>query len=123
MARMLRVQSDVESSLAEAIRRDDDFALAHVMTATLGYDSGADVDIAYHVQRAREAVARRGTSRERGLVECLTKRIRGEGDARNLISYLGQYPQCACALHRRPLPRISRSAARTAAAVRDHRRQ
>lgn len=98
VGRLLRVQSGVDEYLAEALCRDPDFALAHLTMAVLAHEYDAVTDARQHLQRAQEAVSRRGTQREQQLVAALGHRITGaDSDNRHLIRYLTEYPRDALA--------------------------
>ncbi|MFF8035492.1 MULTISPECIES: FAD/NAD(P)-binding protein [unclassified Streptomyces] len=92
--RVLKVRAGAERAFRRATALDPGFAVAHAALALIGHDSGADVDVALALARARRCVRERADGRERAFVDMVVRRVRGtaaEADAA-LLRYLEEYP-------------------------------
>lgn len=95
LERVMLLQSGGDELLREATRIDPDFALGHAALALLGHEAGADTDVQASLSAAQEAVRNRGDSRERSLVDVVTRRVddvRRTG-AQALMAHIASYPR------------------------------
>ncbi|MCW2752841.1 MAG: lycopene cyclase [Marmoricola sp.] len=95
LERVLRLQSGGEDLIREATELDPSFALAHASLALLGHEAGAHCDTADSLAAAREAIGRRGDTREASFVSVVDARIngRGPGGARALMAHIANHPR------------------------------
>jgi uncharacterized NAD(P)/FAD-binding protein YdhS len=100
LGRVLRVQAGADDAFREAVALDPDFSSAHAALALLGHEGGASADVAASLAAAQRAASRKGTDRERSLVEVVTARVadcRGVGAAA-LVGHIAAHPRDALAV-------------------------
>lgn len=99
LGRLLRVQSGVEDALLEALRHDEDFALAHIAMAILEHEYDRPTGALQHLELAEGAVERRGSAREKAFVATMGRRIRGlDPQGNGVVAYLNDFPRDALAV-------------------------
>lgn len=95
LERVLRLQSGGEDLIRQATELDRDFAVAHAALAMLGHESGASCDVTTSLAAARDAIGRRGDSREASFVDVVGRRVEeppAQG-ARALMAHISSYPR------------------------------
>jgi hypothetical protein len=98
LRRILLVRAGAEEAMADAVRADPGFALAHAGLAVLGHEYGAAVDVAAALAAASTAAQRRGTARERSQVAALAAHIRSPRPSGAVQAHLRAYPRDALML-------------------------
>lgn len=95
LEKVLRLQSGGEDLIREATELDPGFALAHASLALLGHEAGASIDTANSLEAAREAIGRRGDSREASFVGVVDARINGARNlgSKALMSHIANHPR------------------------------